>query len=255
MQIAAPVMRPVRRLLPAGSLGTRSLLLALLALGVVAGVGIVAYMRLFAAAPPAPTGQIVPVKPGNVAATVSATGSVVATKQAKLVFANSGRIKDVLVNVGDQVSAGQPLAGLLSDSSQVKLDTARSQLTTAQLKLQQLTEAATPEDLAAAQAAYDAAAAKLTDLQTGPTTADLQAARAAVIQAQAGVADANGKLQTLTSGPTLTDRAGAQAGLISAQNALAAAQAKLDQLQAGPTTLDATTAQNAVADASSALRT
>ena len=69
MQIAAPVTRPVRRLLPAGSLGTRPLLLALLALGVVAGVGIVAYMRFFAAAPPAPTGQIVLVKPGNVAAT------------------------------------------------------------------------------------------------------------------------------------------------------------------------------------------
>src|SRR5260370_28620479 len=181
MQIAAPVTRPARRLLPAGSLSARPLLRALLALGVVAGVGTVAYMRFFAAAPPAPTGQIIPVKAGNVAATVSATGSVVATKQAKLVFANSGRIKDILVNVGDQVTAGQPLARLLSDTSQVKLDTARSQLTTAQLKLQQLTEAATPEDLASAQAAYDAAAAKLNDLQSGPLAPHLQAAQSAAV--------------------------------------------------------------------------
>src|SRR6266851_3560142 len=254
MQIAAPLARPVRRFLPAGRLGTRNILLVLLGLAVIAGASVVAYTRFLAPAAPVPTGQIVPVQRGNVAATVNATGSVVATRQAKLVFANTGRIKDILVNVGDQVTAGQPLARLLSDTSQVKLDTAKSQLTTAQLKLEQLTETATPEELAAAQAAYDAAAAKLTDLQTGPTTADLQAARAAVIQAQAGVADANGKLQTLTSGPTLTDRASAQAGLISAQNALAAAQAKLDQLQTGPTSADTTAAQSAVSDANSSLR-
>ena len=58
-----------------------------------------------------------------------------------------GRIKDILVNVGDVVATGQPLGRLVSDTTQVKLDTARSQLTTAQLKLQQLTETATPEDL------------------------------------------------------------------------------------------------------------
>src|ERR1700720_1989183 len=112
MQIAAPLARPVRRLLPAGSLGARPILLAILALAVLAGAGTVVYQRFFAPAPPPPLGQIVPVQRGNVAATVSATGSVVATKQAKLVFATSGRIKDILVNVGDQVSAGQALARL-----------------------------------------------------------------------------------------------------------------------------------------------
>jgi HlyD family secretion protein len=254
MQIAVPIARPVRRFLPLGSLGARPLLLALLVLAVVASAGVVVYQRFFTPAPPAPLGQVIPIQRGNVAATISATGSVVATKQAKLVFANSGRIKEILVNVGDQVTAGQALARLVADTNQVKLDTAKSQLTIAQLKLQQLTETATPEDLAAAQAAYDAAAAKLADLQLGPTTADLQSAQAAVIQAQAGIADANGKLQTLLSGATSADRAGAQAGVISAQNALAAAQAKLDQLQAGPTTVDATAAQSGVADATSGLR-
>jgi HlyD family secretion protein len=241
-------------MLPGGSLRLRPLLLAILALAIVGGASVVAYQRFFAVAPPAPSGQIVPIQRGNVAATVSATGSVVATKQAKLVFATTGRLKDILVNVGDQVATGQPLARLVSDTTQNKLDTAKSSLTTAQLKLQQLTETATPEDMAAAQAAYDAATAKLTDLQTGPTAADLQAAQAAVVQAQATLSDANGKLQTLVGGATATDRASAQAGLISAQNAFAAARAKLDQLQAGPTNVDSTTAQNAVNDAQSALR-
>src|SRR3979411_84256 len=122
MQIAAPLARPVRRFLPAGGLGLRPILLVLLALAVIAGASVVVYQRFFAPAPPAAVGQIVPVQRGNVAATVSATGSVVATKQAKLVFANSGRIKDILVNVGDQVTAGQPLARLRSDTHQVNRD-------------------------------------------------------------------------------------------------------------------------------------
>ena len=253
MQLAAPLARPVRRL-PIGKLSPKPFLIVLIVLAVLAGVAIVVYQRVLYQAPPAPQGQIIPVQRNTVASTVSATGSVVATRQAKLVFANTGRIKEILVNVGDQVTAGQPLARLAADATQVKLDTAKSQLTTAQIKLQQLTEIASSEDLAAAQASYDAAVAKLSDLQAGPTQADLQAATSAVIQAQAGLADASGKLQTLLNGPTSTDHAAAQAGVISAQNSLAAAQAKLDQLQAGPTNVDAVTAQNAVVDANTALK-
>jgi RND family efflux transporter MFP subunit len=185
---------------------------------------------------------------------VSATGSVVATRQAKLVFANSGRIQDIKVNVGDHVTAGQTLATLVADTYQVKLDTTRSQLATARLKLQQLTEAATSEDVAAAQAAYDAAMAKLNDVQSGATDADLQAAQAAVVQAQATLDDANAKLKTLLDGATSADRAAAQAGLVSAQNALAAAQAKLGDVQSGPLPADVVSAQAAVADARSTLK-
>src|ERR1700682_428237 len=154
MQIAAPIARPVRRFLLAGTPGARPVLIGLLVLAVIAGAGVVVYQRFFAPAAPAPVGQVVPVQ----------RNSVAATTQPKLVFSNTGHIRDILVNVGDAVTAGQPLGRLVSDTTQVKLDTARSQLTTAPLKLQQLTETATPPDLAAAQAAYDAATAKLTDL-------------------------------------------------------------------------------------------
>jgi RND family efflux transporter MFP subunit len=250
MQIAAPIPRR----LASGGLSLRPLLFGLLLLGILAALGFVGYQRFFATQAAPPTGQVVPVRRGTVASTVNATGSVVASKQAKLVFANSGRIQDVLVNVGDHVTTGQALARLTSDTTQIKLDTARSSLASAQLKLQQLTEAASPEDLAAAQAAYDAAVAKLSDLQNGPTAADLQAARASVVAAQATLDDANGKLQTLLSGATTADRASAQAGLVSSQNALQAAQAKLDQLQAGALPADVIGAQSAVADANSSLK-
>src|SRR5207253_7517009 len=124
-----------------GGLSPKPVLMAVIALGVLGGVGTVTYSRFLAPAPAAPTGQILPVQRGNVAATVSATGSVAATRQAKLVFSNTGRIQDILVNVGDHVTAGQALARLASETQQLKLDTAKSQLATAQLKLQQLTEA------------------------------------------------------------------------------------------------------------------
>jgi HlyD family secretion protein len=254
MQIAAPIPRPVRRFVPAGGLGARPVLIAVLVLGVLIGLGVVAYQRFLATPAPAPTGQVIPVRRGNVAATVSATGSVVATKQAKLVFSNTGRIQDIMVNVGDQVTAGQPLARLASDTTQNKLDTARSQLTTAQLKLQQLTETATPDDLAAAQAAYDAAVAKLTDLQNGAAASDLQAAQAGVVQAQANLDEANGKLKTLLDGATSADRVAAQSAVVSAQNTLQSAQAKFDQVQAGALPADVVAAQSAVADAKSTYR-
>lgn len=254
MQIAAPLARPVRRFLPVGNFRPSRRLTLLFLAGIVAlAAAAFVAMRALSQPTPAPVGQVVPVQRGNVAATVSATGSVVATKQAKLVFSASGRIKEILVNVGDQVTSGQALARLQSDAAQVKLDSAKSQLLSAQLKLQQLTETASDEDLAAAQAAYDAAVAKLTDLQSGAKPADLQSAQASLAQAQASLADANGKLQTLTNGPTPQDKAAAQASLISAQNTLATAQAKLDAINAGPTDAGALAAQTAVSDAKATL--
>jgi HlyD family secretion protein len=255
MQIAVPLARPIRRFLPVGNLRpTRKLSLVLLGIIVLAVAGAFALQRAFSQPSAGPVGQVVPVQRGDVAATVSATGSVVATKQAKLMFNTTGRIKEILVNVGDQVTAGQPLARLVTDAAQVKLDTAKSQLLTSQLKLQQLTEVATDEELAAGQSAYDAAVAKLEDLQAGAKPADLQAAQASVTQAQAGLADATAKLETLTAGATPQDRASAEAALTSAQNAVAAAQAKLDALNAGPTDVQALAAGNAVSDAQASLR-
>src|SRR5262249_4076775 len=136
MQIAAPLPRPVRRFMPTGNLRPgRKVTLALLALVALAAAGFYAYQRFFAQAPQAPIGQVVPVQRGTVAATVSARGGVVAPRQAKLLFTGTGRIKEILVNVGDQVTAGQALARLAGDAAQVKVDTARSSLLTAQLKL------------------------------------------------------------------------------------------------------------------------
>ncbi len=186
MQIAAPIPRPVRRFLSLGNFGpSPKLSLAFLAVIILAVAGFYAYQRLTAQAAPAPGGQIIPVQRGNVAATVSATGSVVATKQAKLTFNASGRIKEILVNIGDQVTAGQPLARLVSDAAQLKLDTLGQ---------------ATPQDVqsarlarTSAEAALASARAKLDQLQSGPTQADLENARSGVVGAQSTLASKSGQ--------------------------------------------------------------
>src|SRR5438067_1703487 len=166
MQIVSPLA--ARRRVRLGKVAGREILLSMLAVAMgVAGSAFV-YANPFTPAVAVPSSPVVRVQRGNVAATISATGSVVATKQVKLVFGDSGRIGDILVNVGDSVTAGQPLAHLVANSYQVKLETAKSQLNQAQIKLQQLTEGVTDEDIAAAQAAYDAAVATYNHLITGP---------------------------------------------------------------------------------------
>ncbi len=241
MQLTAPLPAPVRRFLPVGGPRWAPVAAGLVGLVVVLGLGTVAYQRFFAPAPAAPLGQIVAVQRGTVASTVSSTGSVVAAKQAKLVFNTSGRIKDIGVAVGDQVKRGQIVASLVADSLQIKLDQARSQLAVAQVKLQQMTEGATPEEVAAAQASYDAAQAKLDLVKAGATTADLQAAQAAVAQARASYDQANAKYQAVQAGSTTGD-------VESARQALAAAQSKFYQLTL-PTPDELADAQATVAKA------
>jgi HlyD family secretion protein len=254
MQIASPIQAPARRWLPFAGLRLRPLLLLLLGLAVLGGVAYFAYQRFMTPAVVAPIGAVVPVQRGTVASTVSATGSVIATKQARLVFPVVGRLKEILVSVGDKVTAGQPLARLQTDASEVKLDQAKSALTVANLRLAQLTEGATPEDIAAAQASYDAAAAKLAELQSGPTRADMDAARAALASAQSNFDQATAKVQTLMDGPTTADRIGAETAVIAAQNSITSAQAKLEQLLAGPTAEDVAAARGGVEQANASLR-
>ena len=254
MQITAPIPSHLRAPRSIGGLGrTATAGVVLLVAAVFIGVGLFAYQRLFAPAPTAPVGQIVTVQRGTIASTVSATGSTVATKQAKLVFQSAGRLAEIPVNLGDRVTAGQALARLDTAPLELKLDTARSQLAVAQVKLQQLTESATPEDVTAAEASYDAAMAKLQDLQAGATAADLQAAQAAVVQAQSAYDAAEAKLKTMQLPPLDADQASAQAALTQAQNTLDAAVAKLSDLQAGATTADLVAAQSAVDQARSGL--
>ena len=253
MQLSPPFpVRAVGRMAPAG---WRWPLLGLLGIVVALGAAWFVYQRFLAPAPPAPIGQVVPVQRTTIASTVSATGSVVAARQSRLVFPTAGKVASIDVAVGNQVTAGQRLATLQADALQAKLDQAKSQAYTAQLKLDQLKETATPADVVAAQASFDAAAARLAQLQAGATTVDLRAAEASLLSAQAAYDQAVAKVQAMTGGTSAADITAAETSVQSARNSVVSAEAKLAQLLAGPSEDELLQARSAVEQAQTSVRT
>ena len=258
MKAEVPFVKPIGQVgtrmwkLPRGQFG---LLLAAMLLSFAAGYA--GYQRYIAAAQAAPTVQVSPARLGSLISSVSATGSVVPARQAKLAFPSSGKLIEMDVNVGDSVKAGQTLAKIDPQPLQINVNNAQSLLNIAQIKLQQLKDgAATTEDIAAARAAYDAAVAKYGDTVAGATAADLQAAQSAVDQANATQASAQAKLDQTKAGATSADMAAAQAGVDQGRASLNSAKVKLDQLQKNTfTPADWAAAQVAVDSDTSALKT
>ncbi|HEY3107478.1 MAG TPA: efflux RND transporter periplasmic adaptor subunit [Chloroflexota bacterium] len=198
------------------------------------GAGYLAYGRYLAqSAPVAPAGQPAQVRRGSVAATVNATGSVVASRQSKLTMQVSGRLKELPVKLGDAVKAGGTLARVDTAPLEIKVEDARTQLQSAQLKLDQLKAGSRPEDVAAAEAGVQSAQAKLTDVQAGATAQDIAQAQASVDAAAASVRSAQSKLDQVKAGAAPADVSAAEQGVGNAKAGLDKAQIALDQLRAG----------------------
>src|SRR5438477_355806 len=123
MQVAAPLPRPVRRFLPVGGLRPRPILLAVLVLGVLAGLGIVAYQRFSAA-------------------DLQAAQAAVVQAQATLADAN-GKLQ-TLVSGATNADRAAAQAGLVS---------AQNTLATAQAKLDQLQAGPLNADVVSTQSA------------------------------------------------------------------------------------------------------
>ncbi len=234
------------------------LLMAAVALIVVAGLGYVAYDRFLAkpAYPPI-NGTPVKVARGDVAASVSATGAVVATRQSRLTMQATGRLKELPVKMGDQVKAGAVLARLDTAPLELKLAQAKSLLKTNQIKLDQLKAGARPEEIAQAEAAVASAQGRLNDLQAGALPQDIQQAQAAAEAAAAQVRQAQAKLDALRAGPTPDVISAAEQGVQAAQAQLDKANADLarltspspDELAQAQTQVDKAKAALAVAQA------
>src|SRR5712692_1576050 len=69
---------------------------------------------------------------GSVIQSVAVSGSVAASNQTKLTFKSAGKVAAVYVSVGQQVTAGQPLAKLDTTDLEAALAQAQANLVTAQ---------------------------------------------------------------------------------------------------------------------------
>ena len=180
---------------------------------------------------PEPMLELAAVTRGSLESGITAVGSVRARTEAALSFDVAGRVREVLVQPGDLVEPGQPLARLDTADLDLQLRSAEASLSSAVAQLDQLKAGPRPEEVraaqgkvTAAQAALDQAIAQRDQLLAGATDAELAAASAAVTSAQAAY-------DQVKAGASPEDLAQAQAALDSADAALRQAQAGYDRIK------------------------
>ncbi|XWX05233.1 efflux RND transporter periplasmic adaptor subunit [Aggregatilineales bacterium SYSU G02658] len=222
-------------------------------------------LAVFLSARPAPSGiseqllnnlQVYQVQRGTVALTVSAIGALAADQEASLSFLQSGRVAQVFVQRDDYVLAGDLLMKLDSTAQELAYEQALLALEQAEMALQtllqpsedqiRLAEAAVasargayfsvgnavqPQDITAAQLAYEQAQRTYNDAIAARDTAppgqyDILAARAG--EASFNLEIARLQLEALTSGSATRAQSGA------AFARLVQAERELERVLAGP---------------------
>jgi HlyD family secretion protein len=135
-----------------------------------------------------------------------------------------GRVVEVLVTDGDDVSKDQPV---------VRLD---DTLLQAQLKQVEANIQAAQAQQRAAQAQQQAAQANYDLLKSGPIAEQIQAAQEAVKTAEANVAGAHAQLAQMLAGPQAADLAAAEAAVSKAASDVTSAQQAYDGVVQGRAT-------------------
>jgi HlyD family secretion protein len=169
-----------------------------IALVIIVGAGALVNQTMGGEQPPAtPTPQ------AEEEEAITAKALVVPARQAKLSFKVAGRLLEILPEVGDQVQAGQVLARLDPRDFDLQVKAAEDALALNQALLAQVKAKARPQDLAAAQAAYEAALAAYNELLKKPKAADLAAAEGAVRDAQVALENARKNREVVRSSTTV----------------------------------------------------
>jgi HlyD family secretion protein len=101
------------------------------------------------------------VRLGDVVISVSGSGTLVPAAEADLGFGAAGYVAEVLVQPGDQVSAGQVLARLDSAELQLAVDEADIKARQAQMSLDELLAGPTDAEVAQARMSYESALVSL----------------------------------------------------------------------------------------------
>jgi HlyD family secretion protein len=224
------------------------------AVALLAGGGYAGYERFWPQQAAAATITTADVQVGTITATVSATGNLATPVQSELSFKSAGRLTELLVNPGDLVEAGQPLARIDTADLQAAQAQAQASYDSAVANLRLVQAGSRPEEIAAAQAQVEAARVTLAQAQAqGPEVAAAQSqvvsaqlslekllnpGAADIAAAQASLDAANAKVEALLN-PRAEDVA-------SAQSQVASAQAQLEALL-NPRPEDVKNAEAAVA--------
>ena len=193
---------------------------------------------------------------GTIRAVVSANGTVASPTQSRLSFKIGGRLKEMLVAVGQQVSEGQALARIDDTDLVVAVQQAQAGLRSAEARLDLVRIGSRAEDLEASQAQVEAARAKLAEARTAVEGPELAAAASQLETARIRLRQLldGGRTEDVTATAAQLDAALArqQALLVPRREDIAAAEAALQaatqryQLLLSPRAEDITAAQSAV---------
>jgi len=145
-----------------------------------------------------PTFDQVTVERGNIATTLTTSGTAAARKSAELNFGSSGAVETIEAELGDQVDEGDVLATLDNRDAQNGLIIAQNNLLEAELRLSQLLEAPSEAVLSDAEKTISSAMSQLASAKLNhetafdpPTAVEIAAADATVAQRQSDVITAN----------------------------------------------------------------
>jgi HlyD family secretion protein len=166
-----------------------------------------------AAAAQTPTISTGTVTRGDLVISAGGSGTLVPAREQAIAFESGGKLKEVLVKLGDVVEAGQTLAVLDDADLRNAVTEAEINLRLAQISLDALTKAADAGDVASAQASVASAKASLAKLTAAPDSQALLAARESLKSAQK-------KLNDLLAGADPTEVKTAQYALENAKNSL-----------------------------------
>ncbi len=152
--------------------------------------------------------QIVTTFIGDLSAGATASGRVLPQREAHLALGIAGQVKEVYVEVGDEMQAGDVLIRLEAGSLERAVRSAKQSLAIQEASLAELRQGASDEEITAAEAS-------------------VTQAEAGVLQAEASVSQAKANLAGLRRGASEEEIAAAEASLDSAKASLANAQAGL----------------------------
>ncbi len=171
--------------------------------------------------------DLITVTTGDIATTISASGQLVAQREAELSLGQQGTVATVHVQVGDVVAAGDPLVEIDRTELERNVRNAEQSLIIQENNLADLYTGATAEEIAAAEASLASAQASLSSSYRGASEAEVTAARANLTSAEAALAD-------LLDGPNTAEVTQARATLEKQQAAVQQAQAAYDQVKDRP---------------------